>query len=63
MRLSAVAHQPVQSGIESTVQVWFEPLTLGTSLPTMPLAMRGLGLVPVELEATYTEACQRSRLI
>jgi hypothetical protein len=61
--LSAVAYQPVQPGIESTVQVWFEPVTLGTSLPTMPLAVRGLGLIPVELDTTYTEACQRSRLV
>jgi hypothetical protein len=61
--LSAVAYQPVQPGDKSTVQVWFEPLTLGTPLPTMPLAVRGLGLLPVELDTTYTEACQRSRLV
>lgn len=61
--LSVVAYQPLQPGNESTVQVWFEPLTLGKSLPTMPLAVRGLGLVPVELDVTYMEACQRSRLV
>jgi hypothetical protein len=60
--LSAVAYQPLHQEEVSAVQVWFETLTLGTSLPTMPLAVRGLGLIPLDLDATYREACQRSRL-
>jgi hypothetical protein len=61
--LSAVAYQPADSAGERPVQVWFEPLTVGKALPVMPLAVRGYGFVPVDLEATYTEACQRSRLL
>jgi hypothetical protein len=28
----------------------------------MPLAIRGFELIPLDLEATYLEACQRLRL-
>gem|GEM_PF-5535882 len=38
------------------------PLALGQPLPVLPLALRNAGVVPVDLETTYTEACQRSRL-
>jgi hypothetical protein len=37
-------------------------LTIGGPLPTLPLALRGFRAVPLELEASYNEACQRSRL-
>ena len=61
--LSAVAYQPAGPSDENPVRVWFEPLTIGIPLPGMPLAVRGYGFVPVDLETTYTEACQRSRLV
>jgi hypothetical protein len=40
-----------------------EPLAVGGPLPTMPLAVRGLGCLPIDLEATYTEARKKGRLI
>src|SRR5205814_6172865 len=61
--LSAVAYQPASEGTGRTVAAWLEPLALGTPLPVMPLAVREFGFVPVDLEATYSEACQRSRLV
>jgi hypothetical protein len=61
--LSAVAYQPVTDAGARTVGVWSETLTVGTPLPVMPLSVRGFGVIPVDLEATYTEACQRSRLV
>ena len=61
--LSTAAYQPRSDTDGRSVATWFEPLTLGNPLPVMPLAVRGLGLVPLELEMSYTEACQRSRLV
>jgi len=61
--LSAVSYQPIQTAEIPIVQVWHEPLTLGVALPTMPLGVRGFGPVPIELEESYMEACQRSRLV
>jgi len=59
--LSAVAYQPGADGTDQ-VHVWFETLTLGSPLPTLPLAVQGFGFAPIDLEETYTEACQRSRV-
>ena len=44
------------------MDVWTVPLTVGRPLPTLPLALRGANAVPLDLEATYTEARARSRL-
>lgn len=41
------------------IDVWPTALALGQALPTMPLALRGYGCVPLDLEASYTEARQR----
>jgi hypothetical protein len=38
------------------------PVALGHTLPTMPLALRGGPIVPVDLEATYTRTRQRTLL-
>jgi len=37
-------------------------IAVGQSLPVLPLALRNAGVVPVDFEATYREACRRSRL-
>jgi hypothetical protein len=42
--------------------MWLNPLGVGQTLPTVPLALRGAVTVPVELEATYTEVLRESRL-
>jgi hypothetical protein len=44
------------------MDLWREPLAVGQPLPTLPLAVRGLGRLPVDLEATYSEARQRGRI-
>lgn len=60
--LFAVAYRPASESDSRPVGVWFEPLTVGAGLPPMPLWIRGFGFVPLDLEATYAEARQRSRL-
>jgi hypothetical protein len=42
--------------------MWPIPLAIGRPLPVMPLALRGVATVPVDLEATYTTTCQDSRM-
>jgi hypothetical protein len=62
----AVAYRPVRreeaGEFRDRIQMWRYPLTVGGPLPTMPLGLRNLGIVPVELDLTYTTACVRSRL-
>ncbi len=58
----ATAYRPVRRGAEESVDAWLASLTVGESLPTLPLALRGGLCLPLELEATYAELCRRARL-
>ena len=41
---------------------WPVALTVGGTLPLLPLALRGTRAVPLDLEKTYSDARERSRL-
>jgi hypothetical protein len=58
----AVAYRPSRQSSGDQIELWPTPLTLGQPLPVLPLALRNAGVVPVDLETTYQEACQHSRL-
>jgi hypothetical protein len=58
----AVAYRPSRQPSGDQVEVWPKALTLGESLPELPLSLRNAGIVPVDLESTYSEARERSRL-
>jgi hypothetical protein len=60
--LYAVAYRPARREGANQLDLWTVPLAVGQALPLLPLALRGAFFVPVDLEATYTEARQRSRL-
>ena len=60
--LYAVAYRPVRRATVEQVEIWPTVLHLGLSLPTLPLALDKAVSVPLDLEATYAEACQRRRL-
>lgn len=60
--LYATAYRPAHRQEGNEIDLWREPLTLGQSLPKLPLAVRGLGCLPIDLEATYMEARKRVRL-
>jgi hypothetical protein len=58
----AVAYRPSRQPSGDQIEVWPTVLLLGQPLPVLPLALRNAGVVPVDLEETYGEARQRSRL-
>ena len=58
----AAAYRPVRRKEANQIEVWPNALTIGQPLPLVPLALRGAPAVPLDLEATYNDACQRSRL-
>jgi hypothetical protein len=60
--LYATAYRPCQRTGQGQLDIWAEALTVGGPLPTMPLALRGAFVAPVNLEATYMETRQHSRL-
>jgi hypothetical protein len=58
----AAAYRPSRQPSGDQIELWPMPLRLGQSLPVLPLALRNYGMVPVDLEETYSEARERSRL-
>jgi hypothetical protein len=60
--LYTVAYRPARSAAGDQIAIWPASLALGQPLPTVPLALRGLPTVPLDLETTYATACEDSRL-
>jgi hypothetical protein len=60
--LAALAYRPAHRGGQDQVDAWAVALRVGGALPVLPLALRGAGPVPLDLEATYSETRQRCRL-
>jgi hypothetical protein len=58
----AAAYRPVHRKKEDLIDLWTWPLAVGAALPAVPLALKGFGCVRLDLEATYAEACERSRI-
>lgn len=56
------AYRPVSRERETFIDQWHHPLAVGSPLPAVPLALKGYGCVRLDLEATYAEACERSRI-
>ncbi len=61
--LYAIAYRPVRRAAAELIEIWPSALTLGHSLPTLPLFLGGDLFVPVNLEAAYGESCRRLRLL
>jgi hypothetical protein len=61
-QLYAVAYRPVPVRNQERIEAWPEVLTLGRSLPTLPLWLRADLSVPLELEGSYAPSCEGLRL-
>jgi Protein of unknown function (DUF4058) len=57
--LYGVAYRPVTRVSKAEIDLWQQPLALGNVLPTLPLALSVLDLVPLDLESTYEDVCRR----
>ena len=60
--LYAVAYRPIVRANEEQIDTWPWTLDLGRPLPKVPLALDAELVLPVDLDVTYTAACQRRRL-
>jgi len=59
--LYAVAYRPLRRGSDDVIETWPMPLAIGQPLPTVPLSLEAELCVPVDLESSYRDACQRRR--
>lgn len=60
--LFAAAYRTVPQEETLRLEIWPEELSLGQSLPTLPLWLEADLAVPLDLEATYTLTCRRLRI-
>jgi hypothetical protein len=60
--LYAAAYRPIVRPDGAAIDAWPVPLAVGKDLPTLPLALNAELCLPIDLEATYTVACNRRRL-
>jgi len=56
----ATAYRPVYRERRAEVDVWAVPLAVGEPLPVLPLALMGVGCIPLDLEATYNAVRRRA---
>jgi hypothetical protein len=56
----AASYRSVRRGRKNLIDVWPTPLVMGERLPTVPLPLKGGGVYPLDLEATYADARERS---
>jgi hypothetical protein len=61
--LYAVSYRPVERKTGNELDIWTYPLAIDNPLPTIPLHAVADGFVPLDLESTYVETCQRRKLI
>jgi hypothetical protein len=60
--LYAVAYRSIVRQQTEQIEVWPAILSLGQPLPVLPLALNAEICLELDLESTYTTACQRRRL-
>jgi hypothetical protein len=60
--LYVVAYQPLRRDGQEQIDLWPHVLRVGDTLPTLPLGLNASLSMPVDLEATYTDARQRRRV-
>jgi hypothetical protein len=60
--LYAAAYRPFSRAGQPTLEVWYEELHLGGTLPIWPLWLRGGFQLPIDLNATYERTCQKLRV-
>jgi Protein of unknown function (DUF4058) len=60
--LYAVAYRPIRRAETDQIDTWTVVLSVGSTLPVLPLALRGSHAIPLDLNAAYDDACRRSRL-
>lgn len=60
--LYTVAYRPLRAAAEEKIEAWPTKLAIGQPLPSVPLSLGAEWCVPVDLEASYREACRRRRV-
>jgi len=60
--LYAAAYRPIRRQESDVAEIWMETLELACELPVLPLALNAQYALPLDLNATYDDACRRRRI-
>lgn len=60
--LYATAYRPIERDGQTCLDIWSEKLAVGSTLPTLPLWLRGKICLPVELDRIYERTCREQRI-
>jgi len=60
--LYTTAYRPIRRDKAEQTEVWLAPVAVGRPLPVLPLALTAELCLPIDLEATYVDACRKLRL-
>jgi hypothetical protein len=60
--LSAISYQVAEATGEYRLNIWQESLSLGQTLPVLPLWLGRQLCMPVDLNATYDRTCREQRI-
>lgn len=60
--LYIASYRPVSRDGTPRLDYWLTPVAVGAALPTVPFALKGWGVVPLDLEEAYNDACQVGRV-
>jgi hypothetical protein len=58
-----VSYRPVHRAGQSSLDMWQALMDVGSSLPAVPLWLRGNLCLPVDLDATYNRTCREQRIM
>jgi hypothetical protein len=61
--LCAVSYRATQHTDQVNLEIWQEPLSIGRTLPTLPLWLRGGICLRVDLATTYERTCREQRIL
>jgi Protein of unknown function (DUF4058) len=60
-RLYAVSYRPLGANGSGRLDIWREPLVIGSGLPTLPLCLLNGPVLRIDLEESYQYCCRRSK--
>jgi hypothetical protein len=61
--LYTVSYRPVHRAGQSSLDIWQALMGVGSSLPAVPLWLRGNLCLPVDLDTTYNRTCREQRIM
>ena len=61
--LYAASYRPIERDGRPSLDIWHERLAIGNRMPSLPLWLRGVICLQVDLDGTYDRTCREQRIV